>query len=107
MERFCWEFWGRGRWDFFSGGGGNSGVRYCPGTGAGGRADDGIDCAGGVEGVYRGVSGVCDAGGDAADVQHCDGIEFGSDFVYGGEIGGGEVERGERAALDFDGVVCG
>jgi len=57
---------------------------------AGGRADDGIDCAGGVEGFHGGVSGVCDAGGDAADVQHCDRIEFGSDFVYGGEIGGGK-----------------
>src|SRR5271157_1450837 len=53
---------------FFAGRRGNSGI--CDGacTNPGGRADDGIHRAGGLEGFQRSVSGVRDAGGHAADV---------------------------------------
>jgi len=44
------------------------------------------------------------AGGDAADVQYCYRIEFGSDFVYGGEVGGGQVERVSGAAVILTGL---
>jgi adenine/guanine/hypoxanthine permease len=90
---------------FFAGRGGDSRVCDGPGPDSGGRIDDGIHCAGGLERVYGSVSGLCDAGGDTADVQHRDGVELGRDHLHDCESGGREIQRSERSAVGADRAV--
>ena len=55
---------------------------------------------------YRRVSGVHDHGGDAADVQHCDGAEPGAAVVYVFEGGHGTGAGDQPTDLDTDRFVC-